>query len=70
MRECGGRHGPRMRGLGRRPVLDGMVTGFKMAEMMADLKSAGVLTVSRSGWFEEPPKDDFKRMRSFMGRET
>ena len=50
------------------PVLDGMVTGFKMAEMMADLKAAGVPTVSRSGWFEKPPKDDFNKLRSFMGR--
>ena len=50
------------------PVLDGMVTGFKMAEMMADLKAAGVPTVSRSGWFEKPPKDDFNKLRSFMRR--
>ena len=51
-------------------MLYGMVTGFKMEEMIADLKSAGVPAVSRSGWFEKPPKDDFERMRSFMGRET
>ena len=50
------------------PVLDGMVTGFKMAEMMADLRAAGVPTVSRRGWFEKPPKDDFATLRSFMGR--
>ncbi len=52
------------------PVLDGMVTGFKMAEMMADLKALGIPTVSRSGWFEKLPKDDFNKLRSFMGRHS
>ena len=50
------------------PVLDGMVTGFKMAEMMADLRAAGVPTVSRKGWFEKPPEKDFAQLRSFLGR--
>ena len=51
------------------PVLDGMVTGFKMAEMMADMRAAGVPTVSRRGWFEKPPKGDMRTLRSFMGRD-
>ena len=50
------------------PVLDGMLTGFKMAEMLADLSAAGVPTVSRRGWFEKPPEKDFAARRSFMGR--
>lgn len=50
------------------PVLDGMVTGFKMAEMMADLRAAGVPTVSRRGWFEKPPQQDFAALRKFLGR--
>ena len=50
------------------PVLDGMITGFKMAEMMADLRAAGIPTVSRRGWFERPPESDFRTLRSFMGR--
>jgi len=50
-------------------VLDGMVTGFKMAEMMADLHAAGVPTVSRGGWFEKPPKQDVTTLRSFLGRD-
>ena len=51
------------------PVLDGMVTGFKMAEMMADMRAAGVPTVSRRGWFEKPPKADMRTLRTFMGRD-
>ena len=50
------------------PVLDGMVTGFKMAEMMADLRKLGVPTVSRRGWFEKPPVQDFETLRRFMER--
>ena len=50
------------------PVLDGMVTGFKMAEMMADLRAAGLPTVSRRGWFEKPPVEDFQKLRKFNGR--
>jgi len=51
------------------PVLDGMVTGFKMAEMMADLAAAGLPTVSRRGWFEKPPAKDMATLRGFLGRE-
>ena len=51
------------------PVLDGMLTGFKLAETMADLRAAGVPTVSRRGWFEKPPPDDFRTLRRFLGRE-
>ena len=50
------------------PVVDGMVTGFKMAEMMAELHAAGIPTVSRRGWFEKPPKQDFAMLRRFLGR--
>ena len=49
--------------------MDGMLTGFKMAEMLADLKAAGVPTVSRGGWFEKPPEKDMATLRNFMGRE-
>ena len=37
------------------PVLDGMITGFKMAEIMADLRAAGVPIVSRRGWLRSRP---------------
>lgn len=52
------------------PVLDGMVTGFKMAEMMADLRAAGIPTVSRRGWFETPPSQDFATLRKFLARSS
>ena len=51
------------------PVLDGMVTGFKMAEMMADMqKLADVPPVSRVGFFQFPPAADLKTLRQFHGR--
>ena len=50
------------------PVLDGMVTGFKMAEMMADMQASGIPTVSRRGWFEKPPAEDMETLRRFHGR--
>ena len=50
------------------PVLDGMVTGFKLAEMMADLHRCGVPTVSRRGFFEKPPANDMRTLRKFLGR--
>ena len=50
------------------PVLDGMVTGFKMAEMMADLRRYGIPTVSRRGFFEKPPQDDMETLRNFLER--
>jgi len=51
------------------PVLDGMVTGFKMAEMMADIaRLTNIPPVSRTGFFQFPPKGDFETLRSFLGR--
>ncbi len=50
------------------PVVDGMVTGFKLAEMMADLHRAGWPVVSRRGFFEKPPLSDMKALRGFLDR--
>jgi len=50
------------------PVLDGMIMGFKMAEMMADLHISGMPSVSRRGWFQKPPVKDFKTLRDFLDR--
>lgn len=50
------------------PVIDGMIAGFKLAEMMGDLHAAGIPTVSRKGWFEKPPAEDFVTLRNFLGR--
>ena len=47
------------------PVLDGMVTGFKMAEMMVDLQQrAGIPPVSRAGFFCFPPRSDLDTLRN------
>ena len=51
------------------PILDGMITGFKMAEMMADLCTlAGLPPVSRRGYFQFPPQQDMERLRKFLNR--
>jgi allantoin racemase len=50
------------------PVIDGMVTGFKMAEMMADMHRAGVPIISRRGFFEKPPSDQYSLLRRFLGK--
>jgi len=50
------------------PILDGMLTGFKMAEMMATLQQfAGLPPVSRLGMFERPPLEDLARLRAAQG---
>ena len=35
---------------------------------MAELHAAGVPTISRRGWFEKPPAEDFDALRNFLGR--
>ncbi|MCK4323232.1 MAG: hypothetical protein KAW89_01780 [Armatimonadetes bacterium] len=53
------------------PVLDGMVTGFKMAEMMADFQQlANIPPASRTGFFRLPPRDDIETLRKFLDRPT
>ena len=52
------------------PVIDGMVAGFKLAEMMGDLKLLDIPIISRRGWFEKPPKSDINTLRSFLGRQS
>jgi len=52
------------------PVLDGMMIGFKLAEMMVDLqKKAHLSPVSRRGFFQFPPSEDFHSLRKFLGKE-
>lgn len=52
------------------PVLDGMIIGFKLAEMMVDLqKKAHIHPVSRRGFFQFPPSKDFHSLRKFLGKE-
>ncbi len=51
------------------PVVDGMLTGFKMAEMMADLTAVASLPpVSRAGFFQFPPPADFDMVRRASGK--
>ena len=50
------------------PIIDGMLPGFKLAEMMVSLKRAGLPPVSRIGIFEQPPIADLEKLRSSQGR--
>ena len=48
------------------PVLDGMVTGFKMAEMMAEVHHlTGLPPASRLGYFRQPREGDYGILRTF-----
>ena len=52
------------------PVIDGMVTGFKMAEMMADINRLTAMPpVSRAGFFQLPPEKDYSTLRRFLKKE-
>ena len=51
------------------PVVDGMVAGFKLAEMRAELNTKGMLpAVSRVGYFTRPPREDWEMLRKFQKR--
>jgi allantoin racemase len=52
------------------PIIDGMLAGFKLAEMWADLARAGVPPVSRRGFFQRPPADEYGRLRRFVGKDA
>lgn len=52
------------------PVIDGMLAGFKLAEMWVDLARAGLPPVSRRGFFEQPPASDYERLRRFIGKDV
>ena len=45
------------------PIIDGMLPGFKMAEMMVMLGMAGLPPVSRIGIFSQPPLADLATLR-------
>jgi allantoin racemase len=49
------------------PVIDPMITAFKFAEMMVDLKKmAGYPAVSRAGLYKKQPKEEFDELRKFF----
>jgi Asp/Glu/hydantoin racemase len=52
------------------PIIDGMLAGFKLAELWADLARAGVPPVSRRGFFEQPPAEEYARLRRFIGKDA
>jgi allantoin racemase len=50
------------------PVLDGMIAGFKFAEMWADLASFGIPACSRYGFFQHPPEESLRTLRRAIGK--
>ena len=52
------------------PIIDGMLAGFKLAEMWADLARAGLPPASRRGFFEQPPAEEYKRLRRYIGKDA
>lgn len=51
------------------PVVDGMITGFKMAETMAEMQQlANMPPASRTGFFQFPPKADLETLRRCLSR--
>ncbi|HZB95739.1 MAG TPA: aspartate/glutamate racemase family protein [Herpetosiphonaceae bacterium] len=52
------------------PIIDGMLAGFKLAEMWADLARAGLPPVSRRGFFEQPPAEEYERLRRSIGKDA
>jgi allantoin racemase len=47
------------------PVLDGMVVGFKTAELMVDLVQLGYPAVSRLGFWKKPPTEETAGLRKW-----
>jgi allantoin racemase len=52
------------------PIIDGMLAGFKLAEMWVDLARAGLPPVSRRGFFQRPPANEYERLRRFIGKDS
>jgi allantoin racemase len=52
------------------PIVDGMLAGFKQAEMWADLARAGLPPVSRRGLFQRPPAADYAELRRAVGKDA
>ncbi len=49
------------------PMIDPMITAFKFAEMMVDLREmAGYPSVSRTGLYEKQPKKEFAELRKYL----
>ncbi len=48
------------------PIIDPMVVGFKMSEMMVDMHRLGFPTISRAGLWKKQPREEFERLREFF----
>jgi len=48
------------------PVLDGILVGFKTAELMVDLVKLGYPAVSRLGFWKQPPKEEGQHLREWF----
>ena len=48
------------------PVLDGIVVGFKTAELMVDIVSLGYPAVSRLGFWKKPPTEETAELREWF----
>lgn len=46
------------------PIIDPVLTGFKMTEFLVDARRAGLPVVSRYGSWQKPPADEVARLRS------
>jgi len=50
------------------PIIDGLASTMKMAELMVDLRKATGITHSRRGWFNSVPgKDRLDQVAAFYG---
>jgi allantoin racemase len=48
------------------PVLDGILVGFKTAELMVDLVQLGYPAVSRLGFWKKPPQEETSELRKWF----
>ena len=48
------------------PVLDGILVGFKTAELMVDLTRLGYPAVSRLGFWKRPPTEETAQLRQWF----
>jgi allantoin racemase len=50
------------------PVIDGMIAGFKAAEMWCDLVAGGLPPTSKHGFFQHPPEEALRAVREAVGK--
>jgi allantoin racemase len=50
------------------PFVDGMLAGFKLAELWASLAAIGAPFASRVGFYQHPPANQFEQLRRALGK--